>query len=848
VKRFWAILCALFALSIATTADAVTYRLMIYIPAHGGLPATQPFNMGAKTLAGYGGCSSTGANNSYAFSNINYTGAFASSLVFVSTGTTTSADGVYFLDSHHCLVPAGTYGQAPTHTPVSGTYAITDNNGSTGNVVITAVANRWDLTNVDPLAQATGSISTTNGGTLTLTTNPGADLYVGEYVTAASNVSAGTQITSVTCGTCHQFSAGSAVVLVNNSQTTSSRTLTLGDGANPDLASCTTTCSTFTTQISTVMQKDPASGGPVMGDVIALRCGTVIGAPFWDRAVLSPTAFTWSTTPGDMRIVRPAYQALKDRISGADGQGGPYTAWTLPDASWIKVTSDTCTGTAPTAIIRHAQWNGGTQEQQGFWFTGLQGKWDYDGTHAWGQSTANFTFGTGGAVSQSYVKFTNNTFSSDAPSVGAGQRGTSGILSVAVVQGSTGCSTASITFFDNGAVPPRVQHGSGAAYHAMIAGGSITQWIQDSVGANYDNNVIAGGNTSTGQGTQAKVTSDCTGLAPTATPNVNQLNIPTGIFGNADTSGHGNTEFVIMNNVATDMWDFVNIKGNQTTLANASIPSDIWFVGNTCDRPWTACSQFSNASNVFTEWNFIKNIKYASGFFHPDCEIRLYQNVPSGATIPFGDVIGNICVRATGFGTDPNAWGDEQGFFMSNVNNSPTITGCKFEGNIYVGTYFNGVTLAACDSTALVAFNTLVWDPTTGIANLNQLGAAQVSTAPTVSRYSGTPSPTWSGGLSAYNAVAGANGVWSGGTPTSTCNVVSIGSGVGDGTYYASTPTWTALTTIALVQSTFQPKTGGKLTPAGTAQPTCNGGSAPAYNAGTGGYFDYVNRINTAPF
>jgi hypothetical protein len=51
---------------------------------------------------------------------------------------------------------------------------------------------------------------------------------------------------------------------------------------------------------------------------------------------------------------------------------------------------------------------------------------------------------------------------------------------------------------------------------------------------------------------------------------------------------------------------------------------------------------------------------------------------------------------------------------------------------------------------------------------------------------------------------------------------------------------------VLAVQMAFQPKAAGDLTP--TVQTTCNAGGAALYNAGTGGYFDYVNRVSTAPF
>jgi len=636
----------------------------------------------------------------------------------------------------------------------SGAYVLTDNNGATGTVNITVVANRWDVTNIDA-------------------------------------------------------------------------------GTNTDTIS--------NNQLVNVLQGTPGTAGPVMGDNVVLRTGAVIDPPQFDTIQAAAGQTTGTAAPGDIRIKRPTYQALKDRISGADGQGGPYTALTLPDASWIKITADTAKG----ATIRHLQINGTNQDEQGLWFDNLNFQWDY-GTNGsvggWPQGTAILAIGSGATV-QSYVKVKNSTFKSNAPNV-IGQRGTTGVFSVSVNDnGTSGCTTASLTISDNHGGPA---HGTGAAYHATISGGVITAWVRDSAGANYDTNGITGGTVPSGQGTWANVISDCTGSTPTATPNgTNSLNVPTGILGAGSTSlqAVGNRELVIQDNTFTDMWDGVNLTGNQANV-NYSTPSNIWIVGNEFVRPWTAAIQTANAAPVYTEWNYAHDVKYASGYFHPDFEIRLYAQTMT-STYPYGDDIGNIYIRGSGQDT----WGDGQGIFMSNPGNghgagnntTPTFSGCKMQGNIYVGTYTNALNPANCDSTANISFNTVVWDPAVGIVNLNQNGAAQSSNAGTINKGSGSVSSF--GGTSSYNAISGTPGVWTGGTETNNVKSLGLGTSVASAAAYAAPPAnaagFAALSTINDVVTAFTFKVGGTLDHNVTGFP---------YNVGTGGYFNYSTRTASPPF
>jgi hypothetical protein len=180
-----------------------------------------------------------------------------------------------------------------------------------------------------------------------------------------------------------------------------------------------------------------------------------------------------------------------------------------------------------------------------------------------------------------------------------------------------------------------------------------------------------------------------------------------------------------------------------------------------------------------------------------------------------------------------------------NFNSTPPsagpiiLTGCTAEGNIYVGTFANALTFLDCDNSALAAFNTLVWDPAANITKPNENGTATQSNAPIINKYQAS---TTFNGTSTYNAVAGVNAVWTGGSPTVTCNVASLGLGTSSqsAAAYAAPPSdFTTLQTVAQVQAAFQPKTGGTLTPAQTG---C------AYYTGTGGYFDYVHRVASPPF
>jgi hypothetical protein len=76
--------------------------------------------------------------------------------------------------------------------------------------------------------------------------------------------------------------------------------------------------------------------------------------------------------------------------------------------------------------------------------------------------------------------------------------------------------------------------------------------------------------------------------------------------------------------------------------------------------------------------------------------------------------------------------------------------------------------------------------------------------------------------------------------------VASIGVGAPSNTYANPPANFALLNTPALVQTAIQPKAGGNLTP--TVLTTCNAGGPALYTAGAGLYFDYVNRISTAPF
>jgi hypothetical protein len=753
VKRFWAILCALFALSIATTADAVTYRPMIYIPAHGGLPATQSFNAGVLTRAGYGGCNDSGANGSIPFSNIRYTGTHASSLVFQATGTTSSADGVWFIDSHHCMVPKGTYGNAP-QTITTATYVITDQNGATGNVNVVAIANRWDVTNIDA-------------------------------------------------------------------------------GTNAD------TTSSF--QLANILQaSDPTGIGatrtsPQMGDTVALRCGTVIDPPKFD----SISGTSGIATPGDIRIKRHAYSGMVTEYTTGNG-GGAYTAMTLPVGDWINITSDTCSAGQATPTIRHTQFNGTNQAIQGFNLNGLNFELDYNGTNGLNNSTGILQFGSGSTV-QSFFQVTNNTFHGATTVVG--QRGEQGIFSVSVGNnnGTSGCSTLTpptIVFTDNHNGPP---NGSGAAFTANVIGGVTQSWSKTAQGANYDYNAQANGVAPSGAGTWATVTGNGCATTPTATPVLAGGDIVIGILGSGSGAGNGSTELYIHDNSFTDLLQGLSIQGAQYGVSYTT-PSNIWFIGNTCSNIWGSCAQFNNAAPVYSEWNLMKNIKYASGAVHTDCELRYYQDMVGGSTYPFGDVIGNVCVRASGQTTSSQpagVWLDAQGWFMTNAASGIILSGCKFEGNIYIGTFANAYAALNCDgSTMTIAFNEGIQDPVSSITQPNENGAASSSTVQRVLT-SVSGGSGWVAGNVSYNALSGTVTASSGPSPSQTCNKTGVTFASYAGAYAAPPADYTTLQTMASVQAAFGMKVGGTLDKSVTL---CT------YNVGSGTYFDYVNRINTAPF
>jgi hypothetical protein len=752
-KVLWAFLAAIlcFASSAAAIPPGNHLRLIYISPFVPPIPGSQTLDMGAKTLAGYGGCNSTNASfatgNSVAFNNVQYTGSH--SLVFAATNTSVSADSRYKIDGHNCFVPNGTYGQAPTVAPASGDYVLTDNDQGSGTVHVNVIANRWDVTNISG-------------------------------VTSPSNP---------------------------NGDTTSAN------------------------QLLNVLQGDPTTGkGPVMGDSVVLRCGTVYDDPQFD----SVNSTTGIVTPGDIRIHRHNYQALIDEIN-AHG----YTALTLPDGDWIKITGETgCPSTAAAPLIRHVQFNsaGGVNNNQviqGFRITGLNFQLDYNGTNGFAVSSAAELVLGSGATQQSFLQIDNNTFQGNTTVVG--QRGTQGIFSVASVdQGGGGASAATITFHDNTGGPTL---GSGAAYTAVIdVSGNITGWTKVSAGSGYDykNSGIPGSPPASGAGTWATIS--CTGCAhtPTATPNMNGLDLVTGILGAAGT-GLGSLELYIHDNTFKNLFDGVNITGNQTS-SNYSVPTDIWHIGNVCDAIWNICRLYTNATPLYTWWNFSKNIKYATGAFHNDDEFRGYSGLVSGQTYPFGSALGNVGVRGVG----TTNWIDAAGTFSSNGSGFH-LSGCLIEGNTYDITFANGVTVNNCGDDAVVAFNTLIQDPVNlgATPGPNENGTYSSNNAPIINKYSGSVS---SNGQSSYNAVAGSAAVWSGGTPTTVCNKTLLGKGNSSqsvGAYTAPPSDFTTLQTLSAVQSAFLPKTGGSLDPSVTL---CT------YWGGAGKYFDYVNRVSTAPF
>lgn len=143
-------------------------------------------------------------------------------------------------------------------------------------------------------------------------------------------------------------------------------------------------------QLKTVM----VSSLLALGDTIIGRDGTVI-----------------NNTDQDVRVRRPANAAVAAAMTGeicARGSDDSVTC-NIPDASWIKITSETPYG----MTIKRLMLDGATQTKQGFWFHNIDFENLYSGTAMSGGILILGTGTTSGSTRVSYVRISNCRFASN---------------------------------------------------------------------------------------------------------------------------------------------------------------------------------------------------------------------------------------------------------------------------------------------------------------------------------------------------------------------------------------------------------------------------------------------------
>lgn len=281
---------------------------------------------------------------------------------------------------------------------------------------------------------------------------------------------------------------------------------------------------------------------------------------------------------------------------------------------------------------------------------------------------------------------------------------------------------------------------------------------------------------------------------------------------------NGNTNIYVHNNTFRDLYDGVSISGSVCEV-----------VGNTFTNVWNDCIKGSY-SNSKINWNVMVNKNYGDGALHGDF-IQTIQNQFVPGTYVGNEYIGNVMSRGMGRDTFP----DGQGVFIAgDTDTGIFFTGVTIRGNIYVGTFANGIVVENSPN-AVIEWNTIVYDRGTH-------GATPAATGVFFS--SGRD-----GGTARFNAVTNASTTFLGtvtGAPAispptvTTPNVVGLDTDAEYSAAFAAPAYGASANTLAEVLTAFSMKSGGSLDMATT------GFAAHCGAAGTG-YVDYVNRTTSFP-
>lgn len=285
---------------------------------------------------------------------------------------------------------------------------------------------------------------------------------------------------------------------------------------------------------------------------------------------------------------------------------------------------------------------------------------------------------------------------------------------------------------------------------------------------------------------------------------------------NTDLAATGN--YYVLDNEFSELYDGVVMNG-----------SNVKIIGNTFDRVWNDCVK-GTYSVWDISWNTVVNKVYGDGALHGDF-FQLIQNELAADTYVGGTFTGNILLRGVGRDT----FADGQGIFLANDTTTGVVfTGIALRGNLYVGTFSNGITIES-GLNAVAEWNTIIYDR-------GPHGAATAATA--IGFASGND-----GGTARFNAVTSTSTTFIGsitGAPqisppsTVTPNIVGLDSDAEYTGAFASPAYGAANNSLTEALANWAMKSGGSLDMATT------GFAAHCGAVGTG-YVDYVNRTTSFP-
>lgn len=486
------------------------------------------------------------------------------------------------------------------------------------------------------------------------------------------------------------------------------------------------------------------------------------------------------------------YEVSQSQTLGSGGSPVSFTqAWTAqtaPDSLWSHVTCEVANACTIRQLILQGGNGSSVQAVQGYSFENLGFALIYDGINNFAAGESTLELGTGPTAYTEYTRAFGNTLTS-TPGTTIQLGDLTNVDGIASSQNSR-----EIYIHDNAFA---------SHYDAIAINGNIGV---TSPGSGYTNGTytgvpLTGGSCSGATATIVVNSGQVQGVTYTSTVGCNPLDVVT--TANTNIGGTGSNFFV--------------------SFARNMLPSNFFIVHNTYDIEWDHPMQTGEAAPVYIDWNFSYNHQYPNGGSHGDFEIRQYEATINGDYV-WGDRIGNINLRAIGFA----AWSDGQGLQSSGVNPAnATFSHAKDEGNIDVETFACGQCIDFLDPDAVLAFNTELLDTTTGIVNPSAPAGVQF-----IQKVGG-------GGYNVeYNAVQSPFLLSGGGAPVLTNNVTVAAGNYGSA---FTNPAFGVNTqTIAQVIAAWSMKPGGVLDKAVTGF---------TYNVGAvGTYFDFVNRISTAPF